>query len=221
MSQRRNTTSPSSRSCYTMGAALALAALAACSADQVAGPERAAPSAGPSAAVWGSTTTGMTPTSSLSMSPTQFDSYRSSWSTGTADQFAPTMTPRGLSCTTQSYAQARASIGTGGGTLAVGGHKFIVPAGALAANTSITVTFTKSSSGVRADLAPHGLKFNVPTEVQFDLTSCAVPTGSPINVYYVDDSNRVMQLMPSTTASGRTRALTDHFSGFVVAWGVK
>lgn len=220
MSQRRNTQSPSSRARYTMAAALVLAGLAACSADQVTAPEAAAPTAAASAALIGQTATQMTPFSSLSLSSATFETYRTSWRTASTDMFAATKKPRRFSCSGVSTAQGRGTIGTGGGTIAVGNHRFVVPSGALSASTAITVSFSKSGKGVEVDAWPHGLKFAKPVEFQFDLSGCSVPSGSTLNVYYVNDYDYVTQVMPSTTASGRTRALTDHFSGFVVAWGV-
>jgi hypothetical protein len=221
MSQRRNTVLSALR--LRHGAALALAAvgLAACSADQVTAPGEAAPSGAPSAALAGQTPSGQgSPFTSMSMSATQFAEYASSWYTGPGDQFAPSMRPRPLTCSGQSTAQISGTIGTGGGVLQAGNNRFAVPSGALSASTAITVTFTRSPGGVRADLRPHGLKFAKPTTVQFDLGGCSAPGGSTLNVYYVDGYNRVMQVMPSTTGSGLTRALTDHFSGFIVGWGV-
>lgn len=221
MSQRRNTFLQSSRSRYTAGAALVLAGLAACSADQVSGP--AAPAASTAPAAMPSLAKGAgdkeIEDAAKRLTDGALTTLAATWHTTSADIEAPTTKPLDLTCSLQGTYMVSQRIGRSGGTLRFGRSELRIPSGALASDVQISATITLGGR-VNVDFAPHGLKFAKAAELRVDWAGCTAPSGSPINLYYTDDSGRITQVMPSAKGAGTTaRMLTDHFSGFSVGWG--
>lgn len=216
MSQRRNTSTGTSRRRHIAVGALSLVALAACSADRMT-----APAAVPSQNASFSTAEAATRDAGRRMTPTQLEAAAPTFRTTSADIEAPTTTPLPLSCGFTGRYMVSQRIGKGGGSLYFGRSEFKVPAGALASDVQITADISLSKGGVTVKFGPHGLKFAKATELRVDYTGCTVPTGAAINVYHTDAYNRIVQTMPSAVVAGapQVRALTDHFSGYTVSWG--
>lgn len=111
-------------------------------------------------------------------------------------------------------------IGPNGGRIDVGSHSIEIPAGALDAEVEITASV---EPGPRTELefAPHGLQFAKPVELSFDYSKCLVPESQALDIVYVGPGWRLLETMPSSDARGeqRIRALTDHFSGYMVSTG--
>lgn len=215
MSQRRNTADGSSRYRHAAAGTLAILALAACSADRVT-----APAAAPTAASYGKVEDAARDASKR-LTPTQLEAAATTFRTTSADVEAPTATPLPLTCGFTGRYMVSQRIGKGGGSLRFGRSEFKVPAGALASDVQITADISLSKAGVTVKFGPHGLKFAKATELRVDYTGCTVPAGAALNVYHTDAYNRIVQTMPSAmvTAVPQVRALTDHFSGYVVGWG--
>jgi hypothetical protein len=125
----------------------------------------------------------------------------------------------------------RKTIGRAGGVLSIpaAGVTVVVPAGALDADTEITMT-ARAGSLLAYDFEPHGVTFNVPLVLTQNLNGTNVGLLSPLGLklgYYSDPS-----LLGKTTAlvselvQGVTSILTrtftapiKHFSGYVILCG--
>jgi hypothetical protein len=125
----------------------------------------------------------------------------------------------------------RKTIGRSGGVLSIpaAGVSVIVPAGALNADTEITMT-ARAGYLLAYDFAPHGVSFNVPLVFNQSLDGTNAGLLSPLGLklaYYSDPS-----LLGKTTAlvseviDGLTSILTrtftapiKHFSGYVIICG--
>ena len=123
------------------------------------------------------------------------------------------------------------TIGRSGGTLSIpaAGVSVVVPAGALDADTQITMT-ARAGYLLAYDFAPHGVAFNVPLVFNQSLDGTNAGLLSPLGLklgYYADPS-----LLGKTTAlvsevvDGLTSLLTrtftapiKHFSGYLVICG--
>jgi hypothetical protein len=124
------------------------------------------------------------------------------------------------------------TIGRAGGVLSIpaAGVSVVVPAGALNADTKITMT-ARAGSLLAYDFEPHGVTFNVPLVFTQSLNGTNAGLLSPLGLrlgYYSDPS-----LLGKTTAivselvTGVTSLLTrtftapiKHFSGYVVICGL-
>lgn len=123
-----------------------------------------------------------------------------------------------LSCSPQPYATRTQVVGTAGGTILIGTHKLVIPAGALNRNVSIRaeqVTYRVNS--VR--FYPEGLSFAKPAKLTLSYANCSVLLLLK-RVVYTDERLRILELIPSLdniftkTVTGDIR----HFSRYAVAW---
>jgi hypothetical protein len=121
-------------------------------------------------------------------------------------------------CSQQDQLKAGKYIGIYGGSITVGDHKLTVPAGALSQTVYITAT-QQSGTVVEIDFQPHGLKFAKPATLTLDYGSCSTPSGSAQSIVYVNDSNQIVEVRPSSdnTSSDVVSAPINHFSGYAVA----
>jgi hypothetical protein len=124
-----------------------------------------------------------------------------------------------LRCEPQEYSGEAAIIGPKGGTLRVGDHELVVPAGALTEETLISAE-APTSSLVDVKLLPHGLQFRKPVKLTLSYERCVRPTLTDLLVAYLGQGNRLLELPPSVDdKSGRdVTAEIDHFSRYAVAW---
>lgn len=125
-----------------------------------------------------------------------------------------------LSCAPQPYAQTQQWVGPAGGTLYIGKHTLVIPAGALAAPVLIQgVAPSDSVSSVR--FTPEGLQFLRPATLTLDYSSC--PLGS-LNILkhvaYTTDNLLILQLLISqdNLLTMKVSANLQHFSRYAVAW---
>jgi hypothetical protein len=127
-----------------------------------------------------------------------------------------------LTCDVQVLAPQTRLIGPAGGVIQIGRHQLEIPAGALDGYVAITAS-VPFGSGSAIEFAPHGLQFNVPVQITLDYSGCTLPENSYRSVVYTDASAAgiVLDGMPSldSASSHKIVALTDHFSGYIVAWG--
>jgi hypothetical protein len=126
--------------------------------------------------------------------------------------------PRLLSCSTQSYAVVTKVVGPGGGTIVIGSHRLVIPAGALAQNYTIRAEqLSDRVNSVR--FAPEGLRFAKPAKLTLSYSNCS-PLLLVKRVVYTDELLRILELIPSLdnltskTVTGDIR----HFSRYAVAW---
>jgi hypothetical protein len=123
-----------------------------------------------------------------------------------------------LGCSPQPYATRTQVVGIYGGTILVGTHKLVIPAGALTRNYTIRAEqITYRVNSVR--LSPEGLKFAKPAKLTLSYSNCS-PLLLLKRVVYTDELLRILELIPSLDDL-RTKTVTGdirHFSRYAVAW---
>jgi hypothetical protein len=121
-----------------------------------------------------------------------------------------------LHCSHTEPQTTSAVIGPEGGTLRIGRHRLIVPAGALNEETLITGTVPADSSAT-VTFEPSGLKFKRPASLVLTTKDCDVPAGDP-SVMYIDDTGKPVEELPSVFDRAREEVTTPihHFSGYQV-----
>jgi hypothetical protein len=123
-----------------------------------------------------------------------------------------------LSCSPQPYVSRTQVVGVDGGTILVGTHKLVIPAGALTKSYTIRaeqVTYRVNS--VR--FSPEGLQFAKPAKLALSYSNCS-PLLLLKRVVYTDELLRILELIPSIDDI-RTKTVTGsirHFSRYAVAW---
>ena len=129
----------------------------------------------------------------------------------------PPKKPKVAECKPQKDERRSARIGPLGGALTVGTSRFVVPAGALAAEVDITAHALASSSG-KLEFSPAGLQFSKPAVLTMSYARCATPF-SHVKVAYVE-ADTVSELEPSRS-NWLMRTVTAeirHFSSYAVAY---
>jgi hypothetical protein len=123
-----------------------------------------------------------------------------------------------LSCSPQSYVSVTKVVGTAGGTIVVGTHKLVIPAGALTRSYTIQAEQVQHRvNSVR--FSPEGLRFAKPAKLTMSYANCS-PLLLLKRVVYTDELLRILELIPSIdnlatkTVTGDIR----HFSRYAVAW---
>ncbi len=123
-----------------------------------------------------------------------------------------------LTCSAQPYAVRTQTVGSAGGTIAVGTHRLVIPAGALANPVQIKAEqMTGRVNSVR--FSPEGLKFAKPATLRLSYSNCS-PLLLLKRVVYTNELLGILELLPSIddlrtrTVSGSIR----HFSRYAVAW---
>lgn len=154
------------------------------------------------------------------LSQQDFDKLKKDWEKYKKDVESGTVDALTLRCEPFKNQVETRRIGPKGGEIKIGEHVLTIPAGALAADVEISMS-QKAGPAVDIDFEPHGLRFAKPVEMSLSYKSCIVPDAAPLGVVYVENGWKILQTMPSTDkrASSSISALTDHFSGYVVAWG--
>lgn len=115
-------------------------------------------------------------------------------------------------------AAATAVIGPAGGALRFGDHWLEIPAGALDSAVSITATASQGQYLI-VDLAPHGLRFNVPARLAMGYRACGWDDSAFRIDYLSDDLSQVLEQELSTVHTDRrtVEAPINHFSVYAVA----
>jgi hypothetical protein len=123
-----------------------------------------------------------------------------------------------LRCEPRDYEAAAEIIGPQGGTIKVGEHQLVIPAGALAQEELISAE-APTSSLVDVNFAPHGLQFSKSARLTLSYKGCIRPTSSEFMVAYIQ-GNRILELPPSVDrqVDDEVDAEVDHFSRDALAW---
>ena len=123
-----------------------------------------------------------------------------------------------LSCSAQPYVAVTKVVGPAGGTIVVGTHRLVIPAGALARNYTIRAEQVPNRvNSVR--FAPEGLKFAKPAKLTLSYSNCS-PLLLVKRVVYTDELLRILELIPSLD-NLKSKSVTGdirHFSRYAVAW---
>jgi hypothetical protein len=125
-----------------------------------------------------------------------------------------------LSCVPQGYQQTIQTVGPAGGTIGVGRHLLVIPAGALRAPVTITAE-APSDAVASVRFQPEGLHFNRPARLTLDYSNC--PAGRLRllkRVAYTTDALSILSYLLSQDDPLRMRvsANLEHFSRYAVAW---
>jgi hypothetical protein len=126
-----------------------------------------------------------------------------------------------LKCSALPYASSTATIGPLGGRISAGPHTLVIPSGALAAPTTITMT-APSGLGVNAvEFQPEGLQFKTPATLTLSYANCSL-LGKilPKRIAYTDDNLNILSYLLSldNLLSKYVTGQVNHFSDYVVAW---
>jgi len=123
-----------------------------------------------------------------------------------------------LSCTTQPYAAVTKTVGSTGGTIQVGTHKLVIPAGALSSSVMITAEQVPGTvNSVR--FAPEGLQFAKPATLTLSYTNCRSLLGLK-KLVYTDEGLHILELLTTldNLLSKNVTGPIRHFSRYAVAW---
>ncbi len=139
-----------------------------------------------------------------------------------ADLIGSLLAPTGLlKCSALPYASSTALIGPNGGSISAGPHTLVIPAGALSAPTTITMT-APTGLGVNAvKFQPEGLQFKTPASLTMSYSNCSLLgkllpkriayTSSSLDIlYYILSLDNIF----SKSVTGRV----NHFSAYAIAW---
>lgn len=121
-----------------------------------------------------------------------------------------------LNCIPTSSSEGTAIIGPTGGTLTVGTHRLIVPAGALDEEIEISGTIPEGLP-FQIDLQPHGLQFRKAAGLILDASSClSVP-----DIVYLIDQTTISEPIEATYSTWWMTIACPiwHFSGYAIALG--
>jgi hypothetical protein len=125
-----------------------------------------------------------------------------------------------LACTPLPADSVTQVIGPDGGTINIGPHSFMVPAGAL--DSAVAITAVSPSSFVnRVAFQPSGLHFRHAARLTMSYANCGLLTNLlPARIAYVDDLLNILYFLPSLghTQSQAVTASVRHFSDYAVAW---
>jgi hypothetical protein len=163
--------------------------------------------------------------------------------TGGADAAAPSGTGGSTGANLDGGANADTTPGTGdgggdtagagtstslmvvaetGGTLTLGGATLAIPAGALGATETITMSaiapgndpWTANISGLIYNLEPDGLQFQVPAALSLPVGT--VPANRDATIAWLDDASGQWFPVQSTVEGGKVSGAISHFSGYAV-----
>ncbi len=126
-----------------------------------------------------------------------------------------------LRCEPLPYQRTVKTIGSRGGTIAVGRHSLVIPAGALRSSVKITAeAISDGTNSVR--FSPEGLRFARSTRLVLDYSNCPLSgtLALPRKVVYTDELLKILELMPSLDypRQKKVEGDVDHFSRYAVAW---
>jgi hypothetical protein len=123
-----------------------------------------------------------------------------------------------LTCSAQPYAAKTQTVGSAGGTIVVGTHRLVIPAGALSSPVQIMAEqMTGKVNSVR--FSPDGLKFAKPATLKLSYANCSSLLLAK-RVVYTNELLGILELLPSLDDL-RTKSVSApirHFSRYAVAW---
>jgi hypothetical protein len=125
-----------------------------------------------------------------------------------------------LSCSPLPASTTSRSIGSAGGTISMGPHTLIIPAGALSSTVTITAEVVSDSvNSVR--FFPEGLRFSKPAQLTLSYANCSLLTQlTPKKIVYTTEGLDILQILNSldNVLAKKVSAPLDHFSRYAVAY---
>jgi len=126
-----------------------------------------------------------------------------------------------LGCSNLPAASTTQTIGVAGGTLSVGPHKLVIPPGALAQPTAITMTLPTGLGVNAVKFQPEGLRFQKPAVLTMSYANCSL-LGKllPKRIAYTADNLQILSYLLSldNLFSKYVTGKVSHFSSYVIAW---
>lgn len=127
-----------------------------------------------------------------------------------------------LQCSKLPQSSVKQTIGPAGGTMLIGPHVFVVPAGALAAPVVIAAKTGGDDKGNAVYFKPAGLVFLTPAYLTLSYANCNTLglTVSKEVAYTTDISLEILYYLSSwdDLSAQQVTARVYHFSTFAVAW---
>jgi hypothetical protein len=121
-------------------------------------------------------------------------------------------------CPTDGYGSVTKQIGPEGGTIQVGPHYLVIPAGALSSTLTITAT-APAGDYVKVDFLPEGLRFSKSAALILSYAHCSGPPPLLPKVVYLSDLLRILEVLDAlhSNQSKSVTAKIRHFSGYAIA----
>lgn len=126
-------------------------------------------------------------------------------------------------CPNSAKFDEQEDIGPSGGTLQMGPHTLVIPAGALSQTVTIRAKTSNSGPGKGngIDFKPNGLRFNRPVVLTISTANCKGLglLNLPL-IVYTDDLLNILELEPSipNPFKKNVTGLITHFSRYAVAY---
>ena len=123
-----------------------------------------------------------------------------------------------LQCQPQQFDSVTQVIGAGGGSISVGAHRFVVPAGALSGPTAITAV-TPSVNRREVRFQPEGLTFNKPATLTMSYSGCSLLSQLlPKRIVYMSDDLDPLELILSLDnfLTDKVTGKIEHFSSYAL-----
>ena len=125
-----------------------------------------------------------------------------------------------LACQPPPYDSTTQTIGPAGGTIRIGSHSLVIPAGALPSPTAITaVVVSGPVNAVR--LEPQGLQFQQAADLTLSYANCdLLGSLAPKRIAYTTEARDILEYLRSADnlfarqVTGELR----HFSEYAIAW---
>ena len=125
-----------------------------------------------------------------------------------------------LKCQPLPYDSSTQTIGPDGGTIRVGPHSLVIPAGALLSPTVITaVVVSGPVTAVRFE--PQGLQFEQTAELTMSYAHCNLfASFAPKRIAYTTDALGILEYLLSADdlLAQRVTGELHHFSEYAIAW---
>ncbi len=126
-----------------------------------------------------------------------------------------------LQCSNLPYDSTTQTVGIGGGSLSVGPHTLVIPAGALTKPTAITMILPTGLGVNAVKFKPAGLQFRTPAALTMSYANCSL-LGSllPKQIAYTTDNLQILYYLLSldNLLSKDVTGKVNHFSDYVIAW---
>jgi hypothetical protein len=121
-------------------------------------------------------------------------------------------------CPTGGFGSVSKRIGPPGGTIEVGPHSLVIPAGALTSFETITAT-APAGDYVKVDFEPEGLRFSKPAVLALSYSHCSGQPPLLPKVVYLDDLLQILEVLDAVRdpSSKSVTAKIRHFSGYAIA----
>lgn len=125
-----------------------------------------------------------------------------------------------LQCTPLPYVKVTQVVGSGGGTIKIGPHTLVIPAGALSQN--VTITADAPSDNVNSvRFWPQGLQFARSASLTMSYSNCnLLGLLLPKEIAYTDDNLNILSYLVSldNLLAKKVTGQLNHFSRYAVAW---